>query len=86
MTTTTIHVQIDKEIEDQAAETLAALGLSVSDAVRTLLTRIATEKALPFELKVPNATTLEAMDEAEQGGLKSFDTVESLMADLNASD
>jgi DNA-damage-inducible protein J len=62
------------------------MGLSVSDAVRVMLTRIATEKALPFDVKVPNATTIEAMEEARRGGLLSFDSVSDLMADLNAPD
>ena len=47
---------------------------------------IAREKALPFEPLVPNATTLAAMKEARQGGLKSFANVQALMADLNADD
>jgi len=51
-----------------------------------MLTRIAREKALPFEPLVPNATTIAAMKEARQGGLKSFGTVQDLMADLNADD
>jgi DNA-damage-inducible protein J len=60
--------------------------LTVSDAFRILLTRIAREKALPFEPLVPNAVTIEAMREARGGGLKSFATVEELMADLHADD
>jgi DNA-damage-inducible protein J len=51
-----------------------------------LLTRVAAEKALPFDLKVPNATTVAAMKEARAGGLASFDRVSDLMADLNAED
>ncbi|HCL3851296.1 TPA: type II toxin-antitoxin system RelB/DinJ family antitoxin, partial [Pseudomonas aeruginosa] len=49
-------------------------------------TRVAREKALPFEPLIPNATTIEAMKEARRGGLKSFTSVEDLMADLNADD
>ena len=51
-----------------------------------MLTRVAREKALPFDPLVPNAVTIEAMMEARRGGLKSFATVEDLMADLNAED
>ena len=65
---------------------LAAVGLTVWDAFRTMLTRIAREKALPFEPLVPNIDTIEAMKEARNGGLKSFATVVDLMADLNAED
>jgi DNA-damage-inducible protein J len=70
----------------EASAVLAAMGLTVSDAFRIMLTRIAREKALPFEPLVPNARTIAAMKEARQGGLKSFATVQDLMADLNADD
>jgi len=60
--------------------------LSVSDAVRVLLTRIATEKALPFEVKVPNATTVDARKKTRNGALPRFKNVAALMDDLNADD
>jgi DNA-damage-inducible protein J len=85
-TTEMIHVRIDKRIKTQASQTLKAMGLSVSDAVRVLLTRVAAERALPFEVKVPNAETATAMREARKSGLRSFDSVKDLMADLNAED
>jgi DNA-damage-inducible protein J len=81
-----VHVRIDKRVKERASRTLAAMGLSVSDAVRVLLTRVAAEKALPFEVRVPNAATAAAMQEAHKGGLPSFDNVSDLMADLNAED
>jgi DNA-damage-inducible protein J len=81
-----VHVRVEKRIKNQAAKTLAAMGLSVSDAVRVLLTRVAVEKALPFEVKVPNTATAAAMQEARKGGLLSFNNVSDLMDDLNAED
>jgi DNA-damage-inducible protein J len=81
-----VHVRVEKRIKTQAAKTLVATGLSVSDAVRVLLTRVAVEKALPFEVKVPNATTAAAMQEARKGGPPSFGSVSDLMGDLNAED
>jgi DNA-damage-inducible protein J len=81
-----VHVRVEKRIKTQAAKTLASMGLSVSDAVRVLLTRVAVEKALPFDVRVPNAVTAAAMKEARQGGLPSFDSVSELMGDLNAED
>jgi len=81
-----VHVRVEKRIKAQAAKTLAAMGLSVSDAVRVLLTRVAAEKALPFEVKLPNPATAAAMQEARKGGLRSFSNVADLMADLNAED
>lgn len=65
-TTTMVHVRVDENIKVQAAETLAAMGLSISDAVRVFLTRVVAEKQLPFELKVPNADTRAAMAEADE--------------------
>ncbi len=81
-----VHVRIDRRVKERASKTLAAMGLSVSDAVRVLLTRVAAEKALPFEVRVPNAATAAAMQEARKGYLPAFDTVSALMADLNAND
>jgi DNA-damage-inducible protein J len=85
-TTEMVHIRIDKRVKSQATKALSAMGLSVSDAVRVLLTRIATEKALPFEVKVPNATTVAAMKEARRGSLPKFKNVAALMEDLNADD
>jgi len=85
-TTEMVHVRVDKRIKARAAKALATMGLSVSDAVRVLLTRVAAEKALPFEVKAPNVATAAAMREARRGGLASFGNVSDLMADLNAED
>jgi DNA-damage-inducible protein J len=85
-TNTVVRARIDEHIKEEASAVLAAMGLTVSDAFRIMLTRIAREKALPFEPLVPNATTIAAMKAARQGGLKSFTTVQDLMADLNADD
>lgn len=63
-----VHIRIDKRVKAQATKALSAMGLSVSDAVRVLLTRVPAEKALPFELKVPNAATAAAMKETRAGG------------------
>jgi DNA-damage-inducible protein J len=62
------------------------MGLSVSDAVRVLLTRIAAEKAFPFDLRVPSATTRAAMKELESGKGRRFRNIEALLADLHGPD
>ena len=64
-TTTMVHVRVDEQLKTQAKETLAAMGLSVSDAVRVFLMRVVAENQLPFALKVPNAETRTAMAEAD---------------------
>ena len=81
-----VQARVDKEVKEEAAAVLAAMGLSVSDAVRLLLTRVAREKALPFTLLVPNATTVAAMREARAGNLAQFEDVQSLFDDLHADD
>ena len=83
---TVVRARIDGQVKEQAAHVLADMGLSVSDAIRLLLVRVAAEKALPFDVKVPNAETRAAMQELDQGGGKSFSTVDELLADLNADD
>ena len=85
-TTTMIHVRVDEQVKAKAAANLAAMGLSLSDAVRMLLVRVATEQALPFEIRAPNAETITAIQELEAGGGTRFESVEALMADLNADD
>ena len=65
-TSTMIHIRIDERIKKEATETLGDMGLSVSDAVRVFLTRVVAEKQFPFALKVPNATTRRALEEADE--------------------
>ena len=81
-----VQARIDGAIKEEAAAVLAAMGLTISDAVRLLLTRVAHEKALPFEPLIPNAVTVAAMKEARVGKLARFASVKALMADLHADD
>jgi len=85
-TNAVVRARIDEHIKEEASVVLAAMGLTVSDAFRILLTRVAREKALPFEPLTPNETTIAAIREARAGNLKSFAAVEDLAADLNAKD
>lgn len=81
-----VRARIDEHIKEEASIVLEAMGLTVSDAFRIMLTRVAKEKALPFEPLVPNAETIKAMKEARRGKLKAFDNIDELMTDLNAED
>ena len=65
-TTTMVHVRVDEKVKAQATETLASMGLTVSDAIRVFLTRVVADKELPFALRVPNAETRTAMAEADE--------------------
>jgi len=82
---TMLHVRVDDEIKTQASEALAAMGMSVSDAVRILLKRVVNDQAFPLELKVPNAQTRAAMEEARTM-MKNrdirFKSADSLLDDL----
>ncbi len=80
--TTMIHVRVDEKTKAKASRALASMGLSVSDAVRVLLTRIAAEKRLPFALKVPNAETQAAMHEARAKSRARFANADELMREL----
>lgn len=83
--TTMVHVRVDEQTKTQATETLAAMGLSVSDAVRMFLRRVAVEKAIPFPVRVPNAETRAAMAEADEiarDHRARFATADELFADL----
>ncbi|MCJ2063876.1 type II toxin-antitoxin system RelB/DinJ family antitoxin [Methylobacterium sp. J-088] len=81
-----IETNLDPVTREEAAALLAGPGLTVSDAVRLLMTRVAREKALPFEPLAPNETTIAAMREARRAGLPRFDAVASLKAALDADD
>jgi DNA-damage-inducible protein J len=80
--TDVVRARIDHATKERAAEALSAMGLSISDAIRLLMLRIADERRLPFEVKVPNAATRKAMRELEAGeGRRSADA-ETLFKDL----
>ena len=81
---TYVRARIDTDTKDRATDALNAMGLSISDAIRLLMLRIADERRLPFEVKAPNTTTRKAMAELEAGKGKRFGSVKALMADLHA--
>jgi DNA-damage-inducible protein J len=77
-----VRARIDIATKERAAAALAAMGLSISDAIRLLMLRVADEKRLPFDVKVPNAESLLAMKELDQGKGKKFGTAAALFKDL----
>ena len=82
MLTSTVHVRVDEKTKRRAVKTLAGMGISVSDAVRMLLVRVAAEKALPFDVKVPNATTVKAMRAADKGQGERLESADALFKNL----
>ena len=81
---TVVRARIDSDTKERAAAALRAMGLSVSDAIRLLLLRVADEKRLPFAVQVPNATTIRAMRELDEGKGKRFADAEELFEDIGA--
>lgn len=80
-----VQARIDGAVKDEAAIVLAAMGLTVSDAVRLLLTKVAREHALPFDPFIPNEKTIAAMKESRQGSLETV-TLDQLQSVLDADD
>ena len=78
-----VRARIDEHIKEEAASVLAAMGLTISDAFRLLLTRVAREKALPFEPLIPNKKTIAAMKAARRGEVEAV-TLDQLQAEFDA--
>jgi len=83
---TVVRARIDERIKKEAEAVLASIGLTVSDAFRLLMVKVAREKALPFEPLVPNQDTIEAMKAARRGELTTAGNAENLLKRLNADD
>jgi DNA-damage-inducible protein J len=77
-----VRARIDSATKQRAAAALAAMGLSTSDAIRLLMLRVADEQRLPFDIQVPNAESVRAMQELKQGKGKKFRTAAALFKDL----
>ncbi|MFV9930622.1 MAG: type II toxin-antitoxin system RelB/DinJ family antitoxin [Rickettsia endosymbiont of Haemaphysalis japonica] len=81
-----VRARINEDVKEEAALVLAAMGLTLSDAVRMLLFRVAREKALPFEPFIPNDETIKAMKTARSGKLVHVGNINNLLSDLNEND
>jgi DNA-damage-inducible protein J len=77
-----VRARIDRATKERAAAALAAMGLSISDAIRLLMLRVADEKRPPFEVKAPNAESICAMRELDEGKGKRFAGKEALFKEL----
>jgi DNA-damage-inducible protein J len=80
-----LHVRVDDDTKVLATQALAAMGLSVSEAVRLFLRRVVIDQALPLEMKVPNAETRAAMEESRAmlvARRARFSSAEALFDDL----
>ncbi len=79
---TVVRARIDNATKERAAAALHAMGLSISDAIRLLMLRIADEQRLPFAVEVPNAATRRAMKALEDGKGKTYASAADMMKDL----
>ena len=77
-----VRARIDSETKAKATAALDAMGLSVSDAIRLILLRVADEKRLPFVVQVPNARTAKAIEELDSGKGKRYDNTDQMIDDL----
>jgi DNA-damage-inducible protein J len=83
---TVVRARIDERVKKEAETVLASIGLTVSDAFRLMMVRVAAEKALPFQPLIPNEETIEAMKAARRGELVTAGRPENLLNRLNADD
>ena len=81
-----MRARIDERTKKGAAAVLGTMGLTLSDAFRLLVKRIAAERALPFEPLVPNEKTISAMREALGRKLPRFKNAKDLLRELNEGD
>jgi DNA-damage-inducible protein J len=80
--TAMVHIRVDEKVKANANAAFESMGISMSDAVRIMLVRVAAEKALPFDVRVPNKVTIKAMKEADKKKGKRFKTPEEAFKDL----
>lgn len=85
-TNAVVRARIDEKTKEEAATVLATMGLTISDAFRLMLVRIATEKALPFDPLIPNEATIAAMKEARAGNLPRVNNTKELLEALHMDD
>ncbi|MGH6664054.1 MAG: type II toxin-antitoxin system RelB/DinJ family antitoxin [Pseudolabrys sp.] len=83
---TVVRARINERIKEEASAVLEAMGLTVSDAFRLLMVRVARDKALPFEPLVPNDKTIAAIKAARRGEVTKAKSPSGLIDKLNADD
>lgn len=82
----TVSARIDTEIKSEATRVLNSLGLTPARAFRIMMRRIATEGGMPFNVFIPNAETVEAIEAARRGEVTVCNSIEELFAQLNSED
>ncbi|CAK7192692.1 Antitoxin DinJ [Commensalibacter sp. Nvir] len=78
-----LQIRIDEDLKEQAQQVANDLGMDLTAAVRIFLKQMVYTRGLPFEVKIPNATTIKAMKEVEKGNLKPFNDLDALCKELD---
>lgn len=79
-----VRARLEQETKDKATEALKSMGLTISDAIRMTLVRIAEERRMPFAVEVPNKATAAAIAELEAGGGVTFQSVDAMFKEAHA--
>jgi len=83
--TAMITTRVEPELKADAEKVLSKLGISTTEAINLFLSQVRLRKGLPFDVKIPNKTTLKAMKDAEQGrNLSSYDSLEEFLEKMEA--
>lgn len=79
--TETIRARVEPELKHEAEALLKDLGLSATDAITVFYRQVILHRGLPFDVRIPNAETMEAFRQAETGeGLIEYSDLEELKA------
>jgi DNA-damage-inducible protein J len=79
-----VRARIDEKTKKQAEKVFAACGMTLSDAIRIMLTKTARDKEIPFSIHVPNSKTKKAIREAQSGKMYRAKDLEELLKRMNA--
>lgn len=83
--TAMITIRVDPDLKADAEKVLSKLGISTTEAINLFLSQVRLRKGLPFDVKIPNKTTLKAMQDAEEGrNLSSYDSLDGFFEKMSA--
>ncbi|MCJ7482365.1 MAG: type II toxin-antitoxin system RelB/DinJ family antitoxin [Thermodesulfovibrionales bacterium] len=75
--TAMITTRVDPDLKADAEKVLSKLGISTTEAINLFLSQVRLRRGLPFDVVIPNKTTLKAMKDAEEGrNLSSYDSLD----------
>jgi DNA-damage-inducible protein J len=70
--TATINARIEPVVKEKAESIFAAIGITASDAIGMFYRQVVYRRGLPFDVCIPNATTIAALEELERGEGETF--------------